>query len=268
MLLNSIFLLVLLIFGAAIGSFIGVLVYRLHEHHHGVLSGRSMCPECKEKLKPLDLIPLISYLTLRGKCRYCNIKISYMYPVLELVSGGLFALLFLKFPFVDATLAFSGKILALYALNAFYLFVLIFTFFYDLRYLKISDEILLPAILIGLIATLGYPATPHMLDALLGAAIATVFFGLQIIVSRGAWLGLGDLRVGALIGVMFGWKLTLIALLLAYLIGSVASIFIVAHKKKFFGVKVPFGPFLAMGAVATMFFGNEILKWYLGTLGF
>lgn len=268
MLSQIFFLLALFIIGSAIGSFISVLIYRLHHREESILRGRSHCPDCKRKLSPLDLIPLVSYLTLRGKCRYCNKEISYMYPLLEIISGFLFAVLFLKFPFFDEALNFSGEMLGLYLLFSYYAFTLIFTFFFDLRYLKVADEILLPAILIGFIATLGAPATPHFIDALIGAAIPIAFFGLQILASRGTWMGLGDLRVGAFMGVILGWKLVIVALFLAYLIGSLVSLVIIIRRKKFTGVKIPFAPFLVLGTFAAMFYGEAIVGWYLNGMGF
>lgn len=257
----------LFILGTAVGSFTSVVMYRLHNNEKGIIRGRSKCTTCNTKLKPLDLVPILSYLGLRGKCRYCNKEISYMYPLLELVTGGLFTLLFFQFPFVDETLHFSGVPGALYALYAIYLFVLVFTFFFDLHYMKVADEVLLPAILLGLIATLATPLTPHIWDALLGAAIPVAFFALQILVSKGKWIGLGDLRIGAFMGVILGWKLVLVALFLAYLLGSVAGILLALKKGKLRGVKMPFAPLLVTGTFVAMFFGNDILGWYLRGIG-
>ncbi len=266
--LQTFFLIALFILGAAVGSFISVFIYRLHAGKKGIISGRSHCPDCEEKLAPLDLIPIVSFLVLRGKCRYCSKEISYMYPLLEIMTGTLFSLLFLKFPFFDATLNFSEVMLGMYALFAAYFFVLVFTFFYDLHYLQIADEILLPAIIIGLIATIATPLTPNIFDALLGAAIALLFFGAQFLFSKGTWIGLGDLRVGAFMGVILGWKMLLVALVLSYLLGSFVSLFIAAKKKKFLGIKIPFAPFLVGGTLVTIFFGDQVLAWYLQTLGF
>lgn len=266
--LTTFFLIVLFIIGAAVGSFTSVVIYRLHHKKKGILKGRSSCTNCETELKPLDLIPIVSFLSLRGKCRYCDKEISYMYPLLELIAGGLFALLFLKYPFFNDALQFSGTHFGMYLLYAFYLFVFVFTFFFDLHYLKVSDEILLPAILIGLIATIAFPLTPHIWNALVGAGIAVAFFGSQYLVSKGTWIGLGDLRIGALMGVVLGWKLTIVALFLSYLSGSLVSIFIIARKKKFLGVKIPFAPLLVTGTLITMFFGDTILEWYLQGLGF
>lgn len=266
MLLNILYLAVLFVLGAAVGSFISVLVYRLHHREKGIFKGRSMCIECKTPLKAKDLIPLLSYLTLRGRCRYCSKEISYMYPLIELSAGLIYALLFIKFPFADAYLNFDGLTLLQYALYGFYAFILIFTFFFDLHYHHVSDEILLPAILIGLVAVL-VPGSPHIINALIGMAIPIAFFGAQFILSRGSWLGAGDLRVGAFMGVILGWKLVVIALVLSYIIGSIASIFVAIKKHKFYGVQIPFAPFLVTGTFLAIFFGNEILRWYLGTLG-
>lgn len=258
----------LFIIGTACGSFISVAIYRLHSGEKGILLGSSKCTTCGINLKALDLIPIVSYLTLRGKCRYCSKEISYMYPLLELVTGGLFALLFLKYPFFDGSLHFSGTDLGMYLLFAFYTFVLVFTFFYDLHYLRIADEILLPAILIALIATIATPYTPHFFDAILGLAIGAGFFGLQILISSGKWVGMGDLRIGAFMGAILGWKLLLVALFLSYVIGTVVSLFVIAKKRRIKGVKIPFAPLLVTGTFLTVFFGEEIMNWYLSALGF
>lgn len=267
MILKTLIFAGLFVFGACAGSFLSVLIYRLHANETGILRGRSKCVSCKTQLKPLDLIPLISYLTLRGKCRYCNKEISYMYPLIEIATGALFALLFIKFPFIDAaTLQFSETTLAMYALYAFFTLTLVFTFFFDLHYMQVADEILLPAILIGLIATIAAPLTPNIIDALLGAAVAIAFFGLQILFSKGKWVGTGDLRVGAFMGVMLGFKPTIVALFLSYMIGSIVSIFIIIRTRKFGGVKIPLAPFLVMGTFLTIFFGQDILAWYLNAI--
>lgn len=263
--LYFLFIIILFMFGAAIGSFTSVLIYRLHSDKNGIFRGRSHCPECETQLQPFDLLPIVSFLTLRGKCRYCNKEISYMYPLLELITGALFVLLFLKFPFVDSALHFSGTLLSLYLLYAFYVFVLVFSFFFDLRYLKVADEILLPGILVGLLATIATPLTPHIIDALLGAGVAIVFFGLQIFLSKGTWVGLGDLRIGAFMGVILGWKLMLVALFVSYMMGSVISLFIIIREKKMFGIKIPFAPMLVTGTLVTIFLGEEIIGWYLQT---
>lgn len=259
--------LLLFILGAAFGSFLSVLVYRLHAEEKPLIGGRSHCTDCKTTLKPLDLVPLLSYLTLRGRCRYCSKDISYMYPLIEVINGTLFVLLFLKFPFLSETLQLSVNALGLYLLHASYACILIFTFFFDLKYRVVADQVLLPAILIGLIATIASPLTPSLVSALIASGIALVFFGLQILISQGKWVGSGDVRVGVFMGVILGWELLLVALFCSYIIGSLFSLVIAARQKKIFGISIPFAPFLVTGTFIAMFLGDDILRWYLGGFG-
>lgn len=187
-----------------------------------------------------------------------------MYPTLEIITGLLFAASYFLHPFIEpVNLYFNETSFVLYLLAVFYIFVLVFTFFYDLHYMEVADEILLPAIVIGLIATIGYPFTPHIIDSLLGAGIGISFFGVQYLVSKGKWIGLGDLRIGAFMGVILGWQLVLVALFISYFVGSIISIGIIIHKKKAFGVRVPLAPFLVTGTIITMFYGEKLLTMYL-----
>ena len=249
-----------------VGSFISVLSYRLHHGQKGILKGRSKCTNCETELAARDLIPLLSYLALRGKCRHCDKEISYMYPLIEIICGFLFVLLFYKFPFLDEFLNFDLNYFLLYLLWGFYTFILAFTFFHDLHYLRVADSLLVPAILIGLVASIS-PYTTHIMDSLLGMLIAIGFFGGQVYLSKGRWLGGGDIRIGAFMGVILGWKMVILAIVLAYVIGSIASIFVIIKKKKFYGLKVPFAPFLVAGTLCAFYFGEAILRWYLGLMG-
>lgn len=257
---------VIFIIGTALGSFTSVCVYRLHTKEHKVLKGRSFCPSCKVPLKPRDLIPLVSYIALRGRCRNCQADISYMYPLLELLNGGLLLALFVKYPFFNEFLQFDFDLLLQFLLFTFYTFILLFTFFFDLHYLHVADEVLLPGILVGLLTTF-LPFTPNLIDMLIGILIGGGFFALQYALSKGKWVGSGDIRVGALIGVMFGWQLTLFALICSYIVGSIVAVTVGLKKGKFIGVKIPFAPFLVTGSFVTMFFGREILEWYLKFIG-
>lgn len=186
---------------------------------------------------------------------------------MELVTGALFVALFFKFPFVNELgQNFSFENFGIFLLHIFYICVLVFIFFYDLKYLLVADSILLPALLVGLVATLAYPLTPHIFDALLGMAIGAGFFALQYFLSRGKWVGAGDIRVGAFMGVILGWKLVLVALVISYVIGSLVSLIVLARTKKLAGVRIPFAPLLVTGTVAALFVGDRILAWYLGNL--
>ncbi len=257
----------LFILGAAAGSFISVVIYRIHRSAKTIITGRSKCPHCEETVSVRDLIPIASYLILRGKCRNCSKEISYTYPLLELMTGLVFVLLFFKYPFLDNALIFSLENIGLYLLYGFYSLILIFTFFYDVQYLAVSDEVLLPAILIALIATFAAPLTPTFFDALFGGALAAGFFALQSLISRGKWVGLGDIRVGAFMGVILGWQLTLLALFAAYIIGSIFSLRIILKTKEWHGIKIPFAPFLVTGSFIALFWGDFLINWYLRSLG-
>ena len=257
---------VIFILGTAVGSFISVVSYRLHERKSGIVKGRSHCRNCEGELPVKDLVPLLSYLNLRGRCRFCSKDISFLYPTLEIVSGFLFVGLFYRYPFLDDVLNFNVDYFFLFLLWGFYTFVLVFTFFYDVQYKKVADQILLPAILIGLIATISSYA-PHIISALIGLTIAVAFFGGQYVLSKGKWIGGGDIRIGAFIGVILGWKLTALAILLSYVLGSIVGAFIAIQKKKFHNVAIPFAPFLVSGTLLAFYFGEDMIAWYLRISG-
>lgn len=254
--------------GMAFGSFLSVAIHRMHVEKTSWVKGRSHCPKCMSPLRWHDLIPLLSYLLLRGKCRDCGESISYMYPLMELLTGVMCALIFVKFPFYNSELLLSETNLWLFLLYFFYTIVLMFTFFYDIKYMEVSDTVLVPTIVIALIATIGSPLTPSLPDALIGAAIPVAFFSLQIILSKGKWIGGGDIRVGALMGAILGWQLVIVALFASYIIGSIVSIGIALKKETIRGIQVPFAPFLVIGTFVALFFGNVIIQWYLGDLMF
>ncbi|HCW31995.1 MAG: type IV prepilin leader peptidase PilD, leader peptidase (prepilin peptidase) / N-methyltransferase [Candidatus Peregrinibacteria bacterium GW2011_GWE2_39_6] len=246
------FFLFLFILGLLLGSFLSVLIYRLHTGETGIILGRSFCPHCNHRLSAKDLVPLISYLIQGGKCRYCKKKIPWHYPVLELSTGLVFV-----------TMALSGfQPLTLFL---FFSLVLVFIFFYDFLYLEIPDEIMLPSIFIALVSTF-YPTTVSFTNGLLGAVIISVFFLLQILISKGRWLGGGDLRIGAFIGFILGWKLILVALFMAYLIGAIISLTLIATRRLNRKSMIAFGPFLVLGTFIALFWGETMINWYLNLI--
>ncbi|MBT6068807.1 prepilin peptidase [Candidatus Peregrinibacteria bacterium] len=244
------------IFGTCIGSFLSVLIHRIHENEKGILLGRSKCPECKYSLRPLDLIPLISYVFSRGKCRNCEKKISLTYPALELMTGATFLCLYL---FLGSPLY-----IGIYYILAFA--ALIFTFFYDIKYMKISDRILLPVIGLGLLMPFVPGYSLGFTEVLIGFAIPVVFFALQILISGGRWIGGGDLRIGALMGVLLGWKLVIVALFSGYLAGAIISLILLTSSKFNRKSMIPFGPFLVIGTYIAFFYGERIIEWYLALI--
>lgn len=246
----------ILAIGISFGSFITMLIPRIHERESGIFLGRSHCRFCKQTLRARDLIPIASYLINKGKCASCKEKIGALYPTIEISTGIIFALIYAKFPFENT----SGI-----PLTAFYLaisFALIFTFFYDVKYLEISDIILIPAIALCVIKSL-ITGSPSIESALIGGLIGVSFFLIQILLSKGKWVGAGDIRIGALMGVLLGWQMTLAALVISYILGSVVSIALLIAKQKKIGGKIALGPFLVTGTFITLFFGERIINWYL-----
>lgn len=250
--------------GTCIGSFMSVAIPRLKNGEKGIIRGRSKCPHCQKNLKASDLIPLLSFTLLRGRCRFCQKKISAFYPIIELITGLIFVFIIRKF----APLQFTQDSVIPWVTTLLYFIyssILIFTFFYDLKYMEISDHILLPGIILALTATI-LKTTPNIIDALIGAAIPLFFFGLQIFISKGAWMGGGDLRIGAFIGLILGWKLVMVALILSYILGAFLSMGLILGKRATLKTAIPFAPLLVTGTFLTIFFGENFLQWYLQRL--
>jgi len=235
-----------LMLGFVFGSFLTMLIPRIYKRERGIFFGRSHCPFCQETLHPRDLIPIGSYLVNRAKCRFCKEKISAIYPIIELTTGIIFLLIYIKFPYPQSLIYFPLSL------------ALIFTFFYDLKYLEISDIILIPSILFAL--ALG---SQDIKSKLIGIGVGIGFFLIQIIISKGKWVGAGDIRIGALMGALLGWQMTLLALMLSYITGSIISIGLLMSKKKKIGQQIALGPFLVTGTFITLFLGEKILNWYL-----
>ncbi len=263
------------IFGTAIGSFLSVIIHRIRHKQKGILLSHSVCPSCKKKLKWRHLIPVFSWLFLRGKCGYCGKKISTHYFSLEVITGLLFLLTFLVWGFIIEIPSTVDPTLLNYAINwhqfeIFIFYIILFTFligifFYDLLYQEIPDRFSIPAIGITIAGVLLLGLTPP-LSMLIGGAGIFLFFLAQLVLSKGKWIGGGDLRLGALMGLLLGWQLGLIALVISYFLGSITSIVLLIQKKANRKSAIPFGPFLVTGTVIAIFYGNQILSWYLGTL--
>lgn len=236
------------LFGLIMGSFLNMLIPRLHTGQGGILFGRSRCPHCKHNLQAQDLIPLLSFLWLKGKCRHCRVRIEFWYPLTEITLAVLFAVLYLQV-----------QDLRLWLWLAPHFFVLTYIFFHDVRYKEIHDSVMIPGIIFAALAafSIGNPV-----GAFIGAAVAGAFFALQYFISRGRWIGSGDIRIGLFIGFFLGWPMTLIALLLSYLAGSLISIVLLLRGKAALKTAVPLGPFLVLGTLLSFFWGDPILNFY------
>ncbi len=247
--MTAYFLIIAAGLGLIMGSFLSMLIPRLHNDEKGIVKGRSHCFHCKKTLSVSELIPLVSYLIQGGKCKHCRKSIPAWYPIIELTTAITFVVLF--FEFLDPTL---------WLINIFYFSVLLFILFYDLRYKEIHDAVMLPAIVVALILSI---FTGNVVSSMIGGGIGFGFFALQYFASQGRWIGAGDMRIGAFIGLMLGWQLTLLALMLSYIFGSLISIALLVSGKADRKTAIPLGPFIVVGTMLAFFFGEKLIWLYL-----
>ena len=242
------------IFGAMVGSFLNVCIYRLPKEESIIWPG-SHCPHCKKPIKIYDNIPLVSYLLLRGKCRYCKESISTQYFLVEGVTALSSLFLIIKFGLSLSYLIYFAFVAALIVIAVI-----------DLYHQIIPDIISLPGIGVGLLASIIIPEITFF-DSLIG-----ILFGggsLFLVATLYQWffkregMGGGDIKLLAMIGAFLGWKAVILTILLSSLIGSITGITIMVLKGKDFKYAIPFGPFLSLGAVIALFYQNEIIFWYL-----
>ncbi len=257
--------------GTIIGSFLSVVITRFNTDE-GIIFGRSRCPQCKQTLTALELVPILAFLAFRGRCRHCRNKIGLLYPALELLMGLLFAGLY--FRFAGAFLGYNLTIfLLIYGLG---LAALVAIFFIDARTYLVPDKIVLPGILLLLLLGLlnlvlhndfganFFIYSPDIGQFILGPIIGGGFFLLLVLISKEKWMGWGDVKLGTFIGLLLGWPLILVALFSAFILGSVFSLVLIALKKKTRQDIIPFAPFLVCGFLVALFFGKYIIQWYLG----
>jgi leader peptidase (prepilin peptidase)/N-methyltransferase len=251
------FYLIVAAFGLVIGSFLNVCIYRI-PRDLSVVFPSSRCPSCNSPIRPWDNIPVLSYLLLGGRCRYCRTKISFRYPLVEALNAFFYVSLLWRYG-----LGWDSAVYALFCSS-----LLVITFI-DLEFQIIPDRITLPGIPIGLFAGSLLLPDPFMRSALLGYKASAAgllagggFYYLVAVLSRGG-MGGGDIKMMAMVGGLTGWKSVLLTTFLGSLTGSLVGIFLMIAKGKGRKAKIPFGPFLALGALITLFFGQEILTWYL-----
>jgi len=239
-----------------------VVIFRLNKRK-SIFFGRSFCPKCKHKLFWYDLIPLLSFIILGGKCRYCKKKISWQYFFVEFATGTLFALVaFLNLK--DFSLV---EVLNLVKL-LYFTCVFIVIFVYDLRYYIIPDKIIIWGIAVAFSLNIAFHAIEQncysiALD-LISSVLCALFFFLLFYLSKGKWIGGGDFKLVLFMGLVLGWPYILIALLVAINTGALVGILLILLGKKTMKSEIPFGTFLSAAAVFVMLFGERILGWYLG----
>ncbi len=240
------------VLGLVGGSFINAAVWRAHKGKN-IIWARSQCIHCGHKLGFFDLIPVVSFFILGGRCRYCRKKISWQYPLVELASGLGFYFLAARFD-LDLFIWLAGIFL-----------ITVFVFVYDLKYLLIPNG----AIFLGLAGValgLAYFKRLGSGHEFLTAILIFAFFFLLHHFSRGRWVGGGDAKLGFFLGLWLGWPAGLTAVILAYILGAVVGLALMATKQVTLKSKIPFGPFLVTGAWLAYLWSESILGWYGGLL--
>ncbi|KAF1086553.1 Type 4 prepilin-like proteins leader peptide-processing enzyme [Sporotomaculum syntrophicum] len=241
------------IIGACIGSFLNVCIYRL-PRGQSVVSNPSHCPGCGRRLGVPDLVPLLSYVLLKGRCRYCGERISARYPLVELLT----ALLFL------VAYHFWGLQWQTVAMWLFFA-VLVTAAFIDFQHKIIPDELILAGGVLGLpLVFLSGPG--KLVDGLIGFLFAGLLFLFIAVVSNGG-MGGGDIKLSALMGLYLGFPNIIVALFSSFLLGGLSGIALMALRAKNRKDSVPFGPFLAFGSVLAAFYSGQIIRWYLHISG-
>ncbi len=243
-----------IIFGAMIGSFLNVCIHRLPKEESIVRPG-SHCPKCKTPIQYYDNIPLLSYLLLGGKCRHCKAPISIQYPMVEAITALSSFFLFITFGVSLSFFYYFSFVAALIAITVI-----------DLYHQIIPDVISLPGIGIGLLGSLIIPRITFF-ESLIGVIsgggslflVATVY---QWLFKREG-MGGGDVKLLAMIGAFLGWKAVILTIFLSSFIGSIIGITVMLIKGKDFKYAIPFGPFLALGAVISLFWGENLISLYL-----
>jgi leader peptidase (prepilin peptidase) / N-methyltransferase len=240
--------------GAIVGSFLNVCIYRL-PRHESIVFPASHCPHCGKPIKFYDNIPLLSYVILRGKCRNCKQNISGRYPIIETISGLLAIAIVIKYG-----LTLHSLLLLLLV------FSLIIVTFVDLDFQIIPDILSIPGIMAGIGASFFMP-TISWIDSILGILAGGGF--LFIIAVAYKWLtnrdgmGGGDIKLLAMVGAWLGWKAVPFILLISSFIGALIGSISLLLAKKSLRYKIPFGPFISIAAVIYLFFGPEIINWYI-----
>jgi prepilin signal peptidase PulO-like enzyme (type II secretory pathway) len=267
----------LVVFGLIFGSFIDALTWRIREQslllekkkhakiprELSMLHGRSMCQSCKHVLGPLDLVPLFSWLFLRGKCHYCGAKISWQSPVIEVVMALLFAGSYALWP-----LALQGIGLMEFCFWLVFLVGFVALAVYDLRWYILPDRIVYPLIGLAVVQTLltyfiYHTGWQSLVGSVWGVLIASGIFYVLYQVSDGSWIGGGDVKLGVVLGILLGGPmLSLLLLFVASVLGTLVSLPLLGFGKAKRSTLIPFGPFLIAATIIIELYGHQFVNWF------
>ena len=248
--INFIIFTLILLIGLCIGSFINVVIARLPVKGAFLGKKRSTCPECDEPIKPYDLIPVLSWLILKGKCRNCDAKISMQYPIIELACGFLAMAAYLRFGPVYFTIIAFGVPTILLAISVI-----------DLKTSEIPDSLVI-AVGVFAIAAIWLNPEVDIINRLIGLVVISLPMLIITFIVKGAFGG-GDIKLMAACGFLLGWQATVLAFFLALILGGSYAIYLMLSGKRSRGEHMVFGPAICLGVAVALFFGNEIISWYL-----
>ena len=257
--MEIILILLFALLGLAVGSFLNVCIDRL-PRNESIVSPPSHCSVCQHKLAVKDLIPVFSYLRLRGRCRYCQAAIPQKLLWVELATALIFALVYWHYGLSPAL-----------GIMAFYACLFIIISVIDLDHGLILNKVVYPSMVVALLLVLAPQPwlaerlVDRVANAALGGGIGFGIFLLIAVISRGG-MGWGDVKLAGLIGLAAGFPLVFFPIILGAILGAVVAVALVVAKKRTFKETLPFGPFLALAAMVTLLWGNNILSWYLGLM--
>jgi len=243
------------ILGLIVGSFSNVCIYRIPKNE-SIIYPASHCPKCNNPIKPVDNVPILSYILLKGRCRNCKNKISIQYPLVELLTGLIYLIIYLIYGLNIQTLIYIILSSAL-----------IIIAFIDLNEEIVPDVISLPGIVIGFIVSFFVPYISFInsgLGVIVGGGIILIIGLAGSVIFKKEAMGGGDVKLAAMIGAFLGWRYITISLFLGFFLGALAGILLIMMKIKSREDTVPFGPFIVMGSLITLLWGEKILSWYIG----
>lgn len=257
------------IFGLAVGSFLNSVIFRLEEND-SAMRGRSRCRLCREKIPWYYLAPVASFVYLRGRCHACRGRISFQYPLVEIATALIFAAFVSPIGPINQTgqagpFGPAGQIGFWFVLASVFLVL----FVYDFKHQILPDAVLLPALGFVFLSDIFWGSSggvcsafclPGIFSALEAAGVAGGFFLLIFLISRGRWIGGGDVKLGALMGLILGWPLVLVALFSAFVAGGIIGVMLIGLGRKKMDSAISFGPFLIGGTLIALFWGQMLLK--------
>jgi len=248
-------IILIFILGLIVGSFSNVCICRI-PGNESIIYPASHCPKCRSKIKPVDNIPLISYILLKGRCRNCKNKISIQYPIVELLTGLIYLVIYQTYGLGVQTLIYIILSSALVIIA-----------FIDLNEQIVPDVISLPGIVIGFIVSFFVPYISFInsgLGILVGGGIILIIGMAGSLIFKKEAMGGGDVKLAAMIGAFLGWRYVIISLFLGFFLGALAGIILIMSKIKSKEDTVPFGPFIVLGSFITLLWGEKIISWYIG----